>query len=120
VLGLTFKPNTDDMRDSPSIPLITALQDLGAKVRGYDPAGIEQAKPYLPDVIYCHSAYEAAAGVDAVVIATEWEQFRALDLARLKSAMTRPVIVDLRNVYRSDEMRRASFRYLGVGRAEVK
>ena len=78
------------------------------------------AKPHLPDAIYCHSAYEAAAGVDAVVIATEWEQFRALDLARLKSAMTRPVIVDLRNVYRSDEMRRASFRYLGVGRAEVK
>ena len=120
VLGLTFKPNTDDMRDSPAIPLITALQDLGAKVRGYDPAGMEQAKPHLPDVIYCHSAYEAAAGADAVVIATEWEQFRALDLARLRSAMTRPVIVDLRNIYRAEEMQRARFRYLGVGRAEVK
>jgi UDPglucose 6-dehydrogenase len=119
VLGLTFKPNTDDMRDSPSIPLITALQDLGAKVRGYDPAGMEQAKPHLPDVIYCHSAYEAAAGVDAVVIATEWEQFRALDLARLKNAMTRPLIVDLRNIYAAEEMKQASFHYLSVGRAEV-
>ena len=86
VLGLTFKPNTDDTRDSPSIPLITALHDLGAKVRGYDPAGMEQAKPQLPDVIYCSSAYEAAEGADAVVIATEWEQFRALDLDRLRRA----------------------------------
>src|SRR5215469_7623919 len=85
VLGLTFKPNTDDMRDSPSIPLITALHDLGATVRGYDPAAMEAAKVVLPDVIYCGSAYEAAEGAEAVVIATEWEQFRALDLARLKS-----------------------------------
>src|SRR5579871_533239 len=84
VLGLTFKPNTDDTRDSPAIPLITALQDLGATVRGYDPAGMEQAKPHLPDVHYCQSAYSAAEGADAVVIATEWEQFRALDLERLK------------------------------------
>ncbi len=89
VLGLTFKPNTDDTRDSPSIPLITALQDLGATVRGYDPAGMEQAKPQLPAVHYCNSAYAAAEGADAVVIATEWEQFRALDLARLKSVMAR-------------------------------
>jgi UDPglucose 6-dehydrogenase len=81
---------------------------------------MEQAKPHLPDVIYCHSAYEAAAGVDAVVIATEWEQFRALDLARLRTAMTRPVIVDLRNIYRADEMKQASFRYASVGRAELK
>ena len=80
VLGLTFKPNTDDTRDSPAIPLITALHDLGAMVRSYDPAGMEQAKPQLPDVIYCGSAYEAAEGAEAVVIATEWEQFRALDL----------------------------------------
>src|SRR6202522_3608166 len=93
VLGLTFKPNTDDTRDSPAIPLITALHDLGAKVRGYDPAGMEQAKPFLPDVHYCNSAYSAAEGADAIVIATEWEQFRALDLARLKGVMARPVIV---------------------------
>ena len=119
VLGLTFKPNTDDTRDSPAIPLITALHDLGATVRGYDPAGMEQAKPQLPAVHYCDSAYSAAEGADAVVIATEWEQFRALDLARLKQVMTTPVIVDLRNIYRADEMKRANFRYVAVGRAGV-
>jgi UDPglucose 6-dehydrogenase len=120
VLGLTFKPNTDDIRDSPAIALITALHDLGAAVRGYDPAGMEQAKPLLPAVHYCDSAYSAAAGADAVVIATEWEQFRALDLARLKSAMAQPVIVDLRNIYRADEMKRAEFRYFAVGRPRAK
>jgi UDPglucose 6-dehydrogenase len=120
VLGLTFKPNTDDTRDSPAIPLITALHDLGAMVRGYDPAGMEQAKPLLPDVHYCRSAYSAAEGADAVVIATEWEQFRALDLTRLKGVMMQPVIVDLRNIYRADEMRRAAFRYVPIGRAGVE
>jgi UDPglucose 6-dehydrogenase len=119
VLGLTFKPNTDDTRDSPAIPLITALHDLGATVRGYDPAGMEQAKPLLPHLQCCDSAYSAAEGADAVVIATEWEQFRALDLARLKRVMARPVIVDLRNIYRADEMKRAEFRYLAIGRAGV-
>ncbi len=119
VLGLTFKPNTDDTRDLPAISLITALHDLGATVRGYDPAGMEQAKPQLPSVKYCNSAYSAAEGADAVVIATEWEQFRALDLARLKQAMTTPIIVDLRNIYRTDEMKRANFRYVAVGRAGV-
>jgi UDPglucose 6-dehydrogenase len=119
VLGLTFKPNTDDTRDSPAIPLITALQDLGATVRAYDPAGMEQAKPQLPSVQYCSSAYDAAEGAHAIVIATEWEQFRALDLARLKSTMALPVIVDLRNIYRIDEMKRAQFRYVAVGRAGV-
>jgi UDPglucose 6-dehydrogenase len=117
VLGLSFKPNTDDMRDSPSIPLITALQDLGAAVRGYDPAATEQAKLYLPGVIYCDSAYEAAEGTEALVIATEWEQFRALDLDRLRQVMARPLIIDLRNIYRSDEMKRAEFEYFGVGRS---
>jgi UDPglucose 6-dehydrogenase len=120
VLGLTFKPNTDDTRDSPAIPLITALRDLGAIVRGYDPAGMEQAKPLLPDVHYCRSAYSAAEGANAVVIATEWEQFRALDLTRLKGVMMQPVIVDLRNIYRADEMRRAAFRYVPIGRAGVE
>jgi UDPglucose 6-dehydrogenase len=119
VLGLTFKPNTDDTRDSPAIPLITALHDLGATVRGYDPVGMEQAKPYLPDVHYCQSAYGAAEGADAIVIATEWEQFRALDLFRLKALMTQPVIVDLRNIYRADEMRRAAFRYVPIGRGTL-
>jgi UDPglucose 6-dehydrogenase len=115
VLGLTFKPNTDDTRDSPAIPLITALQDMGGNVRCYDPAGMEQAKPQLPDVTYCQSAYEAVAGAVALVIVTEWEQFRALDLGRLKQAMAQPTIVDLRNVYRPDEMQRANFRYVGIG-----
>ena len=119
VLGLTFKPNTDDTRDSPAIPLITALHDLGATVRGYDPAGMEQAKPQLPSVVYCTSAYGAAEDADAVVIATEWEQFRALDLQRLKDIMARPVIVDLRNIYRTDEMKRANFRYVAIGRPGV-
>jgi UDPglucose 6-dehydrogenase len=115
VLGLTFKPNTDDTRDSPAIPLITALQDMGAQVRGYDPAGREQAVLQLPHMILCDSAYAAAENADAVVIATEWEQFRALDLKRLKRIMARPVIVDLRNIYRPEEMKRAKFRYVGVG-----
>jgi UDPglucose 6-dehydrogenase len=120
VLGLAFKPNTDDTRDSPAIPLITALQDLGAKVHAYDPAGMEQAKPSLPAVDYCNSAYAAAEGAEALVIATEWEQFRALDLVRLKSVMAQPVIVDLRNIYRADEMQRAEFRYAAIGRAGVE
>jgi UDPglucose 6-dehydrogenase len=119
VLGLTFKPNTDDTRDSPAIPLITALHDMGATVRGYDPAGMEQAKPLLPDVDYCQNAYSAAENADALVIATEWEQFRALDLARLKRLMTHPLIVDLRNIYRTAEMQRAGFRYVPIGRAGV-
>ena len=119
VLGLTFKPNTDDTRDSPAIPLITALQDLGATVRAYDPAGMEQAKPQLPGVHYCDGAYAAAEGAHAIVIATEWEQFRALDLDRLKTVMAQPVIVDLRNIYRTDEMKRAKFKYVAVGRAGV-
>jgi UDPglucose 6-dehydrogenase len=120
VLGLAFKPNTDDTRDSPAIPLITALQDLGATVRAYDPAGMEQAKPALPAAHYCVDAYAAAEGAAALVIATEWEQFRALDLARLKSIMARPVIVDLRNIYRADQMKRAGFRYVAIGRAAVQ
>ncbi|HMG81354.1 MAG TPA: UDP-glucose/GDP-mannose dehydrogenase family protein [Xanthobacteraceae bacterium] len=119
VLGLTFKPNTDDTRDSPAIPLITALQDQGATVRAYDPAGMEQAKPQLTGVQYCSGAYAAAEGAHAIVIATEWEQFRALDLDRLKTVMAQPVIVDLRNIYRADEMKRAKFRYVAVGRPGV-
>ncbi len=116
VLGLTFKPNTDDMREAPSIPLITALQDMGATVRAYDPVGIEQAKAVLADVAYCDSAYTCAEGADALVIVTEWEQFRALDLARLKRTMARPVVVDLRNVYRPEDMTKHGFIYVGVGR----
>src|SRR5215467_2482097 len=104
VLGLTFKPNTDDMREAPSIPLITALQDMGAKVRVYDPVGMEQAKVVLPDVVYCDGPYACAENADALVIVTEWEQFRALDLERLKDSMAAPIVVDLRNIYRPDEI----------------
>src|SRR6202142_3816869 len=98
VLGLTFKPNTDDMRDAPSLPLITALQDMGAKVRAYDPVGMEQAKPMMINVTFCGDAYSCAEGASALVIVTEWEQFRALDFKRLKTTMKRAVLVDLRNI----------------------
>ncbi|MCF8476229.1 MAG: UDP-glucose/GDP-mannose dehydrogenase family protein [Pseudolabrys sp.] len=117
VLGLTFKPNTDDMRDAPSIPLITALQDMGATVRAYDPVGMEQAKTYLNQVTFSGDAYDCAEGASALVIVTEWEQFRALDFARLKGVMERPVLVDLRNIYRADEMARHGFVYESIGRA---
>jgi UDPglucose 6-dehydrogenase len=116
VLGLTFKPNTDDMRESPSIPLITALQDMGAKVRAYDPAGMEQAKNVINNVAFCRDAYSCAEGASALVIVTEWEQFRALDFARLKDVMERPVLVDLRNIYRPEEAGRHGFAYESVGR----
>ncbi len=116
VLGLAFKPNTDDMREAPSIPLITALQDLGATVQAYDPISMEQAKLELPDVTYCDNPYSCAAKADALVIVTEWEQFRALDLNRLKEQMAQPVIVDLRNIYRPDEMAEHGFTYVSVGR----
>jgi UDPglucose 6-dehydrogenase len=117
VLGLTFKPNTDDMREAPSIPLITALQDLGASVKAYDPVGMDQAKLELPTITFCDSPYSCAANADALVIVTEWEQFRALDLNRLKELMAQPIIVDLRNIYRSDEMAEHGFTYTSVGRA---
>jgi UDPglucose 6-dehydrogenase len=116
VLGLTFKPNTDDMREAPSIPLITALQDMGAKVRAYDPIGMEQAKSVISNVTFCNDAYTCAEGAAALVIVTEWEQFRALDFDRLRSLMTQPVLVDLRNVYRPEDMARRGFVYEGVGR----
>jgi UDPglucose 6-dehydrogenase len=117
VLGLTFKPNTDDMRESPSIPLITALQDLGAKIRAYDPEGMEQSKTELSDICYCDGPYSCADGADALVIVTEWEQFRALDLDRLKRAMACPVIVDLRNIYQAQDVIAHGFRYESIGRS---
>src|SRR3982751_3603747 len=117
VLGLTFKPNTDDMRDAPSIPLITALHDMGATVRAYDPIGMEQAKKMLPELTYCEDEYECAQGAAALVIVTEWERFRALDLDRLKQVMAeKPAIVDLRNIYLPEEMRQRGFIYESVGR----
>ena len=118
VLGLTFKPDTDDMRDAPSIPLITGLIDMGAVVRAFDPVGMTQARSELPDITYCEDAYDCAKGADALVIVTEWVQFRALDLPRLKAAMAQPIVVDLRNIYRPAEMAEHGFSYHSVGRGE--
>jgi UDPglucose 6-dehydrogenase len=117
ILGLTFKPNTDDMREAPSIPLITALQDMGAKVRAYDPVGTEQARHFLADVTYCSGPYDCVENADALVVVTEWEQFRALNLERVKELMACPVVVDLRNVYHPEDMRKFGFMYTCVGRA---
>jgi UDPglucose 6-dehydrogenase len=116
VLGLTFKPNTDDMRDAPSIALIAALQDGGANVRAYDPEGMEQARRVLSDVDYAQDPYACAREADALVIVTEWDMFRALDLGRLKSLLKAPILVDLRNIYRPDEVTRRGFTYVSVGR----
>lgn len=118
VLGLTFKPNTDDMREAPSIPLITALTDMGATIRAYDPVGAEQARKVLPDLTYCDDAYACAEGSDALVIVTEWEQFRALDFKRIKQAMRNAAVIDLRNICRADEMEALGFSYDGVGRGQ--
>jgi UDPglucose 6-dehydrogenase len=119
ILGVTFKPNTDDMRDAPSIPLITALQDMGAEVRVYDPVGMEQAKKVFENVTFCDGPYECARGCHAMVIVTEWEQFRALDLKEMSAIMACPVIIDLRNIYSPDEVTRNGFLYSGVGRPQA-
>lgn len=118
VLGLTFKPNTDDMRDSPAIAVIQTLQDAGAKVTGYDPEGMANAKHLIEGIEYAEGPYEAAQDAEALVIVTEWNQFRALDLNRLKSTMKSPVLVDLRNIYRADEVTAHGFSYSSIGRAE--
>jgi UDPglucose 6-dehydrogenase len=119
ILGLTFKPNTDDMRDAPSIAVIRYLQDNGARVRAYDPKGVEQAKAELTNVEYASNAYDCIDGADALCILTEWEQFRALDLDRIKALLRAPVIVDLRNIYKPDDMRRRGFTYYSIGRRPV-
>ena len=117
MLGLTFKPNTDDMRDSPAIAIALALRDAGVDVAAYDPEGMEIAQPLMPDVTMCESAYEAIEGADAVAIVTEWDAFRALDLARVKQLAKSPVLVDLRNIYTPEDVRAAGFTYESVGRA---
>ncbi|GJE82733.1 UDP-glucose dehydrogenase family protein [Methylorubrum thiocyanatum] len=115
LLGLTFKPNTDDMRDAPSLSIIAGLQDAGARIVAYDPEGMEQARPLLQGVDYAEDAYACAEGADALVIVTEWNAFRALDLARLKATMAAPVLVDLRNVYASADAEQHGFAYAGIG-----
>ena len=117
VLGLTFKPNTDDMREAPSLSIITALQDQGAVIRAYDPEGMKAARAMLTDVDYAPNAYACVEGADALVIVTEWDAFRALDLGRVHALLRSPIVVDLRNIYRPDDMRRRGFTYVGVGRA---
>ena len=119
LLGLTFKPDTDDMREAPSIPLVTGLKDMGAHVRAYDPAGMEQARQELPDIDYCDDPYSCAQDADALVIVTEWVQFRALDLAKLKDVLRQPVVVDLRNIYRPEQMASHGFIYESIGRGTV-
>ena len=116
LLGLTFKPNTDDMRDAPSLRIVQALEDAGVKVRGYDPEGTEQARPLMPNVELFADPYAAAAGADAVVLVTEWDVLRALDLKRLAASMATPILVDLRNVYPPEDVRAAGLAWHGVGK----
>ncbi len=116
LLGLTFKPNTDDMREAPSLAIVSTLQEAGALIRAYDPEGMEQAKGLLHKIEYSPDAYSCVEGADVLVIVTEWDAFRALDLDRIKGLLREPLIVDLRNIYRPEEMRRRGFRYVSVGR----
>jgi len=118
VLGLTFKPNTDDMRDSPSLVIVPHLQAAGATIRAYDPEGRKEASKHLT-LDYCDNAYQALDGADGVVILTEWNEFRALDLTKVKTLLKKPLMVDLRNIYRPAQMAQAGFRYVSVGRADA-
>jgi UDPglucose 6-dehydrogenase len=120
LLGLTFKPDTDDMREAPSINLAAGLSDLHASIRAYDPAGMSQAKDLLPSgAVECASEYEAAEGADAVVVVTEWAQFREIDFDRLKRKMRAPVMIDLRNIYRPEELAACGFRYYCIGAPQM-
>jgi UDPglucose 6-dehydrogenase len=118
VLGLTFKPNTDDMRDAPSLVIVPALQQAGATIRAYDPEGGKEARKLL-NLDLCKDAYDALSGADGVVILTEWNEFRALDFAKVKAALKSPLMVDLRNIYRPAQMAQVGFRYVSVGRNSV-
>lgn len=116
ILGLTFKPNTDDMRDSPSLDIVPGLQERGAKIRAFDPAGMNEAAKLLDDVVFCEGPYQTLEGADAVVIVTEWDEFRALDLDRVKSLLSTPIMIDLRNIYRSSVMNERGIHYHSIGR----
>jgi UDPglucose 6-dehydrogenase len=116
VLGLTYKPRTDDMRDAPSLVIVPELQAAGAKIVAYDPEGVKSARSLLKDVDFAENAYACLAGADAAVVITEWDEFRALDLHRVKAALAHPVIVDLRNIYPIKKMRALGFQYVCVGR----
>ena len=116
MLGLAFKQNTDDMRDAPSLDIVPALVEAGAKIKAFDPEAMEEAKHLLDGIDYADNAYDAVEGADAVVILTEWDQFRALDLERIKSGLNGNVVVDLRNIYSPDDMQRRGFEYSSIGR----
>jgi UDPglucose 6-dehydrogenase len=116
LLGLSFKPETDDLREAPALDIVRRLLALGAHVRAYDPAAMRNAARELPEITLCKGAYETCEGADALVIVTEWNQFRLLDLERVRALLRQPVLIDLRNVYDPDAMRRAGFRYASVGR----
>ena len=116
VLGLTFKPNTDDMRDSPSLAILPRLATAGAAIRAFDPAGIDEARNLMPELVYCDDAYDAATGADALVLLTEWNEFRALDLARIGRLLAEPLVIDLRNIYQPAEMAAAGLSYVSIGR----
>ncbi len=116
VLGLTFKPETDDLRDSPALSILPPLAEKGARIQAHDPAGMEEAKTIMPDIQYMESPYEACRDADAIVLLTEWNQYRALDLLKLKSMMKSPVFIDLRNVYDPDRMKELGFQYYSIGR----
>jgi UDPglucose 6-dehydrogenase len=116
VLGLTFKPNTDDMRDSPSLAILPRLAAAGAAIRAFDPAGIDEARNLMPDLVYCDDAYEAAEGADALVLLTDWNAVRALDLGRIERLLAEPLVIDLRNIYRPAEMAAAGLSYVSIGR----
>jgi len=116
VLGLTFKPNTDDMRDAPSLEILPRLLAAGARIRAFDPEGMDEAKKLMPELVYCRDAYQTMEGADALILLTEWNEFRGLDLGRVRDLLTSPLVIDLRNIYQPQEMAAAGFSYLSVGR----
>ena len=119
VLGLAFKPDTDDMRFAPSIDIIQDLQNEGAKIKAYDPEAMEKAKNMLKDIIYCNNPYDAAKDADALVIVTEWNEFKELDMQKIKKLMKHHLIIDGRNIYNPEYMKKLGFHYISMGRKEV-
>ena len=120
VLGLTFKPNTDDMRDAPSLEILPRLIAAGAGIRVFDPEGMAEAQKLMPELVYCPDAYQAMEGADALILLTEWNEFRGLDLGRVKSLLASPLVIDLRNIYQPQEMADAGLAYVSVGRPEQR
>jgi UDPglucose 6-dehydrogenase len=116
VLGLTFKPNTDDMRDAPSLEILPRLIAAGARIRAFDPEGMDEAKKLIPELVYCRDAYQTMEGADALILLTEWNEFRGLDLGRVRDLLASPLVIDLRNIYQPQEMTAAGFSYLSIGR----